>query len=1040
MLRRLLLLLASFLVISVPVRAEITGLFTFPEGTDGQVQFEKDGLFGGDSSLTFSTTTKLLTVATATVNNILDVGIGPVRNSTANITTTAGSFVAGTTYYYRIYPFTSGNKGGWPSPEMVQYITVTGSRVGASWDLLPGASYYRLTRGECSGCESGYFQTTNNFYDDNGGAFSGSGNAWTGTNNLLASFAGSLTLPGGTSIGWTDPITGNRTASFGSTSAQEFEWVPGPGRASGDYLFGSSQTTKLTWALNPNPAIMYWNQTPWEIRVATISFAMRDDVGTVIFNGKNSELLRITTDVVKLSNLNCSGNSNGGALTTTADGTITCSDDDNSGGGGGASTLEIFSNFDGTRSSPTASISVGDALKFSVSGSTGIMTVDFSSVASRGQVILNQNSLQSGSTAYPQYLYVGSSASVNGQLSVTSLKWPDGTIQVSSPTASAGGTPGGSTTQVQYNNGGSFAGDEGLKYDPVGKQFAFLSTTTSERAAFYFDTAGTGPTLTLGSLGISNPTYGFYFINSDTDTFSDHGAITIDGSTGYRLQLTQSSAGSGTNQTRYQVNRTGNSEIRDKNGDINFEIGHSSGTVYRTINNLSGVKTSTLTISSLNCSGNANGGTLTTDSSGNVVCADDDSGSGGASGALEVFSNFSGVRSSPTASIGMSNAFGGAVSGSSFTFTINSASITALGPNPPAASIASGALGSSVRASSVALNGFYSDANVRSNLGLAIGTNVQAYDADLDDLADGSLTGSKVGSGIPFANLAGGTNSNDQTFASTVTINGGLVLKGQPAQSYSTINTLYINPASANLYPRVIRLNGAIAFDQMMYSPANTDDIRFAQTSGTSVHDRMTINSSGVTISTVTGVKRLEFADGTTQTTAATGGGGGVSVSSFNYTFNPDQARSTSAITSPCAIQNSTSQFTSMLLCDASANEDAMWSTILSPYRGSTLKADIFWTMTSATSGSVVDTVQVYCSTGGATTRVDAVTWPGSNNGTLSVPGTAGYPTNSTITLSTTGGSCVDGALMMVRFSRNGGNASDDATGDQEVRKVRIYE
>ena len=45
---------------------------------------------------------------------------------------------------------------------------------------------------------------------------------------------------------------------------------------------------------------------------------------------------------------------------------------------------------------------------------------------------------------------------------------------------------------------------------------------------------------------------------------------------------------------------------------------------------------------------------------------------------------------------------------------------------------------------------------VNSVSGNAIGTDLQAYDVDLDDLADGSLTGSKVGTGVSASNITTG--------------------------------------------------------------------------------------------------------------------------------------------------------------------------------------------------------------------------------------------------------------------------------------------
>jgi hypothetical protein len=61
----------------------------------------------------------------------------------------------------------------------------------------------------------------------------------------------------------------------------------------------------------------------------------------------------------------------------------------------------------------------------------------------------------------------------------------------------------------------------------------------------------------------------------------------------------------------------------------------------------------------------------------------------------------------------------------------------------------------------------------RTNLGVAIGSDVQAYDADLDDLADGSLTGSKVDLSAP--NAIGGTTPN-AIGATTLTASGDVTL------------------------------------------------------------------------------------------------------------------------------------------------------------------------------------------------------------------------------------------------------------------------
>jgi hypothetical protein len=81
-------------------------------------------------------------------------------------------------------------------------------------------------------------------------------------------------------------------------------------------------------------------------------------------------------------------------------------------------------------------------------------------------------------------------------------------------------------------------------------------------------------------------------------------------------------------------------------------------------------------------------------------------------------------------------------------------------------------------------------AAARANLGLAIGTDVQALNAHLTDLSDGELTGSKVGTGINAANittnsLAVGNGGTGATTAASARTNLGLVI-GTNVQAFNT--------------------------------------------------------------------------------------------------------------------------------------------------------------------------------------------------------------------------------------------------------------
>lgn len=167
----------------------------------------------------------------------------------------------------------------------------------------------------------------------------------------------------------------------------------------------------------------------------------------------------------------------------------------------------------------------------------------------------------------------------------------------------------------------------------------------------------------------------------------------------------------------------------------------------------------------------------------------------------------------------------------------------------------------------------------------------------------------------------------------------------------------------------------------------------------------------------------------------ATGSGGG-GVSSFTYTFNPDQAKLPGA--NPCVISNSTTAVTSSLLCDASTDESVTWSTTLNPHPGGTIKTDVYYSMLSATSGKVAFGAQLMCVTSGDSADVDTESFASAGTANETVPGTTGYMSKLTIT--PTDDSCAAGDLIVLKVYRDADDGTNDtATGDAEIRKVRLY-
>lgn len=158
----------------------------------------------------------------------------------------------------------------------------------------------------------------------------------------------------------------------------------------------------------------------------------------------------------------------------------------------------------------------------------------------------------------------------------------------------------------------------------------------------------------------------------------------------------------------------------------------------------------------------------------------------------------------------------------------------------------------------------------------------------------------------------------------------------------------------------------------------------------------------------------------------------------FSQVFNAEQAKVPG--TNPCVISNSTAATIPSLLCDASTDESASWSTILTEYTTTTMRADIYYTMVSTNSGAVVHNIQVMCASSTYTADLDTENFGSVNASTITVPSSIGRIGIATVTVSAMPTGCVSGGLLVLKYNRDANAAADTASGDIEIRKIWLYE
>lgn len=145
-------------------------------------------------------------------------------------------------------------------------------------------------------------------------------------------------------------------------------------------------------------------------------------------------------------------------------------------------------------------------------------------------------------------------------------------------------------------------------------------------------------------------------------------------------------------------------------------------------------------------------------------------------------------------------------------------------------------------------------------------------------------------------------------------------------------------------------------------------------------------------------------------------------------------------LTSVIAATLDTSSARPKILFDADADEE-IYYTFTMPENYNTamdLKVDLLYSMASTNTGNVVFVAKMMAYTSGDALDIDSNDYDANNTHTDAVPATTGRAHIDTITL-TNKDSVTGGDLVQFLIYRDANDAADTATGDLELRGIRIY-